>query len=115
MTVLSFGRDAQGYNAYAPQFASDNYSATITTGTAATVTVPSNHAYWIAVFSMQPGTNVWVANNGTAAIPVGATFASSTSFLNPGSRLVKAGDVLSMITDDTTADVGVAFYAVSYP
>jgi hypothetical protein len=33
--------------------------------------------------------------------------------LNPGARRVAAGAVLSLITDDATADVGVSFYAVS--
>lgn len=111
-TQLSFGRDIQGYNAYAPQFSTDNFSATLVNGVPESLTIPSNFKLWIVVFSYGPGTNVWVANNATAAIPVGATFASSTSFLNPGARMVKAGDVLSLITDNTTSDVAVALYAI---
>lgn len=114
-TQLAFGRDSAGYNAYAPQFASDNYSATLANAAEEKITVPSNHAVWVASFSYEPGANVWVAVNATAAIPAGGTFASTTSTLNPGARTVYAGDVLHLITDDTTADVGVTFYAISYP
>jgi len=113
---LNFGRDVQGFNAYAPTTSGDKWSATITNGAETHVTVPSNYAVWIAVFSYQPGTNIWVDLTGaTAAIPVGATLASTTAELNPASRTVYAGNKISMITDNTSADVGVSLYAVSYP
>lgn len=112
--VLNFGRDVQGYNAYAPAAASDNWSATITNGAETHITVPSNYAKWIAVFSYQPGSNVWVdLSGGTAIVPVGATLASTTSCLNPASRTVYAGGTISMITDNTSVDVGVSLYAVT--
>ena len=111
--VLNFGRDTQGMNAYAPFTAGDKWSATITNGAETHITVPSNHAKWIAVFSYQPGTNIWVDLTGASAIvPVGATLASTTSELNPAARLILAAGKISMITDNASADVGVALYAV---
>lgn len=113
-TLLDFGRDVQGYNAYAPTPSTNNYSATITNGTAESITVPANYKVWIVSFSYQPGTNVWVDFTGaTAIIPVGATFAKTTSTLNPGQRTVLSGQVISLITDDTSADVGIELYAIS--
>jgi len=118
MTVnqLQFGRDVQGYNAYAPLDSSVKYSATITNGSATSITVPSSFQVWIVAFSIQPGTNVWVDFSGaTAAIPVGATLAVTTSSLNPGQRTVFSAGNISIITDNATADVGIELWPVSYP
>lgn len=115
-TQLAFSRDNQGYNAYAPVTATDKWSATLAPGTATSITVPSNHSTWITVFSYQPGANVWVDFTGAAAAsPTGGTLASTTAELNPASRTVYAGGNISVITDSTSADIGIALYAISYP
>lgn len=116
INALNFGRDVQGYNAYAPQDASIKYSATITNGAATSITIPSSYQVWIVAFSLQPGTNVWVDFTGaTAAIPAGATLVSTTASLNPGQRTLYAGGKISIITDNTAADVGIELWPVSYP
>lgn len=115
-TPLIFGRDVQGYNAYAPTPSTNMYSATITNGTPASITVPTSSATWVVTFSYQPGTNVWVDFTGaTAAIPVGATLLATTSMRNPAARTVLSGTNISIITDNTSSDVGIEMYAISYP
>ena len=111
-TQFSMLRDINGYNGFGLPFSIDKYNATITTNTDTTVTVPSYSPHYVAIFTFQSGSGVWVANNATAAKPVGSTFAATTSELNPVARYVKAGDVLHFLTGDTSAMVGVVFYAL---
>ena len=120
-TKINFGRDVQGYNTFAPPPSTDKYSATLAAGGNSTITLPTNSPYWIVSFSYQPGADVWVAYNGSAAAPVGATFASTASELLPGSRILPSTVTTSSGTVATTinllnngagvADVGVILYA----
>jgi hypothetical protein len=111
---LEFGRDLQSYNAYAPQPSTVKYSATITNGSATSITVPSTYQTWIVSFRYYPN-DVWVDVSGaTAIIPVGATLASTTSELNPASLTLQAGANISIITGQTTADVSIVMWPVSY-
>lgn len=123
MTIqLNFGRDVQGFNAYAPYPSDLKYSATIASGGSATLTLPTNVTKWIVNFSLSPGSNCWVAYQGQTAIaPVGATLATTTSELNPGQRLLNSTYISSgVITANTinifnngasATDVGIALYA----
>lgn len=114
-TKLNFGRDIQGMNAYAPATADNKFSVNLATLTETNVLVPNDVQNWIAVFSYQPGTSVWVDLTGnTAAVPVGSTLQPTTSEQNPGSRTVLAGTKISMISGNANATVGVSLYAVSY-
>jgi hypothetical protein len=122
-TKLAFSRDVQGYNAYAPAPSTNLYSATLASGGNATITLPTNVPYWIVAFSFQPGADIWVAYNGTAAAPAGATFATTNSELNPGARLLSSTNVTSSGSSATTinllnngtgsADIGIMLYANS--
>ena len=119
-TPLLFGRDRQGYNAFAPSPSTDKYSATLASGGNATITLPTNVAQWVVSFSYQPGSNIWVAYNTSAAAPAGATFASTNSELLPGSRLLPSlqnngtsATTINLLNNCSgPADVGVTLYAV---
>lgn len=109
---LLFGRDMQGFNAYAPQPSTLKYSATITNGSETHFTIPSSHAQWIVSFRYYPN-DVWVDVSGaTAAIPAGATLATTTSELNPATLFLTSGTKISVITSQTTADVSVVLWPV---
>jgi len=125
-TTLNFGRDAQGYNAYAPLPSTNMYSATLASNGSSSITVPTNVAKWVVAFSFQPGSQIWVAYStsgaSSASGPAGASFASTTSELNPGARLIPStvttssgtnATVIYLINDGpSSADVGVMLYAV---
>jgi hypothetical protein len=97
------------------------FSATLASGGNSTITVPANYKEWIVSFSFQPGSDMWVAYNTTAAVPAGGSFASTTSELLPGARAINAyqadGKTASTINiyNNTASpqDVGVIFYAVA--
>ncbi len=102
-------RDINGYNGFGIQPTYDAYGCYLTASAAQSVTVPSNYANWIAIFSFQPGVAVWVDFVTTATLPT-ATMGAVTTVLNPAARAVVAGQVISFITDDATDPwVGVEF------
>lgn len=111
---LNFGRDVQGFNTFAANAPDVKLSATLAAAGHDDFTVPSSFQNWIVSFSFEPGSNIWVSINGTAAAPAGATFASTSSELLPGSRTVKAGDIIDVLNSGAgAADVGVQLYAIS--
>ena len=122
-TKFNMVRDINGYNGFGLQFTDTAYSATLATSTNTTLTVPSNSGMggngfqssstWIAIFSFDSGSNVWVANNVAAELPSGAAFVETSSELNPKARLVKGGDVLNFISDGTDVNISVMFYSLS--
>ena len=116
-------RDINGFNGFGLQISDTNYSATLAASTATPLTVPltvtelgqsygTAKARLIAIITSDPGSSVWVANNGTAAVPAGGSFASTTSALNPAALEVKVGDVLSFISAGTPS-VSVRFYWIN--
>lgn len=124
MTIANMTRDVTGAVAFGLPFTTQNYSATLAVTTDTTLVVPSTPALgninlngtaatnWMAIFTFEPGSAVWVANNATAAIPAGASFAATNSQLNPAVRYVKGGDVLHFYTAGTGIEVSVLFYSL---
>ena len=112
MTILNLNKDVKGFNTYLRAPSENKYSMSLTTaGGEQTVTAPAYADKFTAIFSYEPGGEVWVAINATAASPSGAV-AVSTSELNPVGYELKAGDVIHLITPDVSVNVGVVFYAV---
>ena len=113
-TLLNFQSDIKGFNSFAAPLSTDKYSATLAAAGNSTVTVPSNYENWVVSFSFQPGADVWVAYNTSAAAPVGSTFASTTSELLPGSRAILKGTTINCYNNGAgVADVGIILYAIS--
>jgi len=110
-TKFALSRDINGYNGFGLKFSDDKFGVQLAAGVAQSITVPTQAAKYIAIFAYQPGGNVYVALNDTAAVYTG-TAASVNSEFNPVAREVSSGDTLSLITDDAQARVGVTFYAL---
>jgi len=122
-TKLALTRDVNGYNGFGLKPSDTNISATLTASTDTTFTVPGSDAIggcnyqiksrWLAIFSFDVGSSVWVAINHTAAIPVGASFAATNSFLNPAGVEVQEGDVIHCYTTQTGVDVSIRLYSLT--
>ena len=112
-TKFLMTRDIGGYNGFGIMPTYDVRTGLLAVGVAQSVTVPSTYSHWIAIFSYTPGSSIWVSFTATAVAPTGA-FSSSASVLNPAARAVQAGDVISLITADSTNPlVSIEFQAIA--
>ena len=121
-------RDINGYNGFALPPSDLNFNATLAATTDTTLTIPNSTgmgghgvyytAVWVAIITVAPTTGaVWMAVNATAAVPVGTSFASTSSILlSPnccnGFRL-NGGDVLHFFSTPATNSVSVRLYSMS--
>jgi hypothetical protein len=106
--------DTRGQNTFGLYPLDKGTRTTLSVGVAQTFTVPVNEgplANWGALFTYEPGATVWVAFNDTATLPSGSP-AATVCEMNPAMRYVKPGDTISLITPNTTAEVGVAYRAL---
>jgi|GEM_PF-6687467 len=116
MTKLALTRDINGYNTFGLADSSNkkNFILTSAGGELTTTAPASNTSGYLAVYSFEPGAKVWVALGGTAIeMPVNNTVNTTNAELNPTARNVPAGATLRFKTNDTSAEVGVAFYELS--
>ncbi len=110
-TKFSMTRDINGYNGFGLKQSNYKMGVILATGVEQHFTVNGGNAKYLAIFSTEPGKNVYVSINDTAAAFTG-TLASVTSEHNPIAREVSEGDIVSFYTDDSTAIVGVTIYAI---
>ena len=109
--ALKFAKSAKGDVTYAPQPTTTMYKAELTNGNADTITLATDADYYTVSFIYQPGTTCWVDVTGvTAAGPTTATFAATTSRMNPASYLLPGGAEISIVTESATSQVSVAIW-----
>ena len=124
-TIYKLQKDVAGYNGFGLPFSDQKFSASLAVTTDTTLTVPSSGAIgaplnqvnrFLALIQVEANATVWAALNATAAVPVGASFAATTSDLIIGgeyyAREVKAGDVLHFLAPVAATDIQVSFYAL---
>ena len=116
-TKFLMTRDINGYNGFGVPFSDTNFQVVLTSMVHRTITVPLSpypeYDDWIALFSFDPGSRVWVANNTVATVPAVGPFVLTASQLNPSGRFCEGGDVIDFVTDQALVVVGVSFYVVS--
>lgn len=88
----------------------------LATNVAQTYTVPGSATQnFTVLFGFPTGTNLYVGKNTTAATPPAGTKTTLqyVEFINAGEkRYVQGGDVLSFITPDTSARIGISIRAI---
>jgi hypothetical protein len=113
MSVMNMGKDVKGRDTYALPFCEDNYLTTLAQGVVQTLTVPTEYAWYEAVFFFQPGSTIYVSNGPNLALP-GASFAKTYAQGRPTVRRVKGGSILKFICADEAAEMGVSFYGIQH-
>lgn len=116
-------RDINGYNGFGLMPSDTAYSCTLAINTDTSLTVPAisvqgNSASTlrfrlIAIIVSDPGATVWVSLNQAANAPAGASFASTSSAMNPAAYQVKVGDVLHFYATTANINVSVRFYWIN--
>lgn len=89
----------------------------LSANTAVSITVPgANTLYYSAEFNYASNSNVFVGKNNTATVPAlnGHNTQQYVAF-KPPKRYVVGGDMLSFITPDTTAYVGLELRSIPSP
>jgi hypothetical protein len=114
-TPLSMIRDINGFNTFGLTFSDTGFQSRLAVGVPQQFTVPNlsnaNQKSYLAIFSIDPGTRIYVARNATAQLPT-SSFLPVITDLNPTARQVFQGDTLSFITDASAAVINVKLYAI---
>lgn len=113
MTPFNMVRDVNGFNGFGLTPSDDMADTTLAANVAQTFTVPTTAAFYIAIFSIDPGLRVFARYDGSAAVlPSGSVVTTNKSELNPVGRKLQGGSTFSCITPDASAYVQVSYYAV---
>lgn len=127
-------RDTSGNAAYGPRFSIDMGGVLLATNVAQPFVIPgyatlggapapSSVRFWECIFSIQPGSNVFVAYtppkpdglpnpSPVAATAYTGTMSAVTSDYLPKARFVDAGGTISVLTPDDSAYVGLILWTM---
>lgn len=113
-TKFSMIRDVNGYNGFGLYNSDRKYEVLLTSGGGeVTLTIPGdNPKGYLMIITPEPGAVVWVAYNATATGGTSPAPTTTDSELNPIGRYVKPGDVIHLLTTDTSVQVGIVLYAL---
>jgi hypothetical protein len=123
VTQYNMDKFHKGVDGFGLNFCGNVFSTILAANTEATVTVPLTSVMgnicanvnnkFMAIITADATTYACI--NATAAKPVGGTLAATTSAMvpanNPWGRMVKAGDVIHIISG-VTPNVTIEFYAI---
>ena len=107
-TQMITRRDLGGVTIYAPYPSNATYDGLFSANVAQTVTAPRDWSTFVAIFACSNGANFKVSINGTASFASGA-IALTNGTLNPADLIVNSGDTLSIIADQASTKIMVAF------
>lgn len=114
--VLTPYLSQQPVDDFSLRFAGLQYSATLAVNTDTLLTIPDISRRYKAVLKCAPASMVWVAINQVATVPVGASFAVTSSELIPQNGLcreVVAGDIIHFISAAASQVSVVLYYVIS--
>ena len=109
-TLFIMNRDINGANSFILPDSNTKYQTILAAGVAQSCTAPNDYQLYRVIFSFN-GAPIWVSINGIAEVP-GSSFTATTSSLSKVGLEVTAGTVLSFITNQVSAEIGVEFYAI---
>lgn len=111
-------------NGYGQKFGNNTFTCTLAANTNTTLAVPltsgmgainsTDKSFWLAIFTYDPDSKVYAANNTAATAPSSGAFASTKSVLNPQAKIVMAGDTLNFLCV-AGCNMTVEFYYISEP
>jgi len=81
------------------------YNVVLSAGVAQNITIPTGAEYVIIAST----TNVWVNCDGSASVPSATATSGANSELNPGGRIIKGKETISLISSSSCL-VSLAFY-----
>jgi hypothetical protein len=113
--IFQTKRDAGGAWLDTLPVSNNMHTVTLDAATAASVVTPGSVSNWAVRFNMLSTAVIWMSTTATAAVPAGATLASSGSTLLIPGRMyyIPSGTTISVISPNATTYLGIEMYAIN--